>query len=81
MDSTGSGSVGAGLFILAVSLVCYFLPGIVATLRGHRQTAAIWALNVLLGWTVIGWIASFVWSLTNSSQTVQSIVINQDRRL
>jgi Superinfection immunity protein len=28
-------------------------------------TAAICALNLLLGWTVIGWIAALVWALTN----------------
>jgi hypothetical protein len=32
----------------------------------HRDTAAICALNILLGWTALGWISAFVWSLTYS---------------
>ena len=42
----------------------YFVPALVARLRKHHQANAIGALNLLLGWTVLGWIAAFVWSLT-----------------
>jgi hypothetical protein len=47
----------AGLFI-------YLLPAFVAWRRGHRQTAAIVVLNVLLGWTAIGWVLALVWACT-----------------
>lgn len=46
-------------------LILYIIPGIVAFARDHHNRAAILALNLLLGWTLIGWIAAFVWSLTN----------------
>ena len=49
-----------GLVLLAM----YFLPAIIAAARQHRQTLAIFALNLLLGWSVIGWIIALVWSLT-----------------
>ena len=42
----------------------YFLPTIVARKRGHHDAGAIIALNIMLGWTVLGWIGAFVWSLT-----------------
>jgi len=48
------------LFLVA----CYFLPTIIAFARNHHNAWAIFALNFLLAWTVIGWIASLVWSLT-----------------
>ncbi|MFG1276551.1 superinfection immunity protein [Xanthobacter autotrophicus] len=48
------------IFLIAV----YFLPAIVASRRGHRNKSAIFALNLLLGWTLLGWVAAFVWSLT-----------------
>lgn len=32
--------------------------------RQHHNFAAIVATNVLLGWTVLGWIVALVWSLT-----------------
>lgn len=50
----------AALIVLAL----YLLPMVIATHRDHHQKSAITALNVLLGWSVIGWIAAFVWSLT-----------------
>jgi hypothetical protein len=51
---------GGALVLLAL----YFAPTIVAAVRKHHNAVAIWALNLLLGWTVIGWIASLVWALT-----------------
>jgi hypothetical protein len=35
-------------------------------LKNKKNSGAIFALNFLLGWTVIGWIGAFIWSLTNS---------------
>lgn len=43
-------------------------PSAVANLRGHRNAGAICALNILLGWTSLGWMAAFVWALTNDTQ-------------
>ncbi len=51
------------LLLFAV-LVGYFVPAFVADLRGHHNTSAIMALNLLLGWTVLGWIAALIWALT-----------------
>jgi hypothetical protein len=48
----------------SVLLPPYLLPTLVAAWRSHHQTAAIFALNLLLGWTVLGWIIALVWELT-----------------
>ena len=50
------------LFIYAV----FFLPTVSAWMDGHRQRAAITALNVLLGWTVLGWAVAMIWSFTKN---------------
>jgi hypothetical protein len=47
----------------------YFLPGIIAHNRGHQNAVAITTLNIILGWTVLGWIISLIWALTNSAST------------
>ena len=52
------------LFLVVFGLLIYFLPAINATARSHHNQGAIFALNLLLGWTLIGWVASFVWSCT-----------------
>ena len=53
-----------GLIIAIVAL--YFVPTLLALLRGHRQLLAIGALNLLLGWTLLGWVGSLVWSFTST---------------
>jgi hypothetical protein len=46
-------------------LTAYFLPAIVAEIRGHHQSAAIFLTNLLLGWTGLGWIVALIWSATD----------------
>lgn len=55
-------SEGNGLWFMFALL--YFVPSIIAFKRGHHNRAAITGLNLMLGWSVLGWIAAFVWSLT-----------------
>lgn len=47
-----------------IIIIGYFVPALVAYKRGHQNTMAITAVNILLGWTALGWIAALVWSLT-----------------
>lgn len=42
----------------------YFLPIIIAWLRGHHNKAPIFLLNLFLGWTGIGWLAALIWSVS-----------------
>lgn len=54
--------------IIAVSFVviilCYFVPALIAYFRHHRKRNVILVLNLLTGWTAIGWVISAVWSST-----------------
>jgi T4 superinfection immunity protein len=43
-------------------ILAYGAPSIVAYYRNHSQRLAIVLLNILLGWTGIGWLAAFVWA-------------------
>lgn len=50
--------------LLAVLIfTVYFLPTLIAFLRQHKNKLAIFLLNLLLGWTVLGWVVSLVWSV------------------
>jgi len=63
---------------LTVLLAIYAAPLIVAAVRGHRQILPIGALNVLLGWTVVGWVAALVWALTtDTSPTPATLAVQQ----
>lgn len=55
------------LAILAIGMTAfaiYFGPSIIAAWRSHHQAAAVFALNLFLGWTFLGWVLALVWSLT-----------------
>ena len=53
-----------GWFMLTLMLFFYFLPTWVAVLRQHHNMVAIFLLNLLLGWTALGWIVALIWSAT-----------------
>jgi hypothetical protein len=54
------------LIFLVLCMAVYFLPSIVAIQKQKHNTAAIMAVNILLGWSVIGWIVALVWALAES---------------
>ena len=53
------------LFLL-VSLFLYFLPAFLA--RNKANFTPILILNLLAGWTFIGWIIALVWALSPDPQ-------------
>ena len=55
---------GAQVFVV-IALLLYFIPTVIAYNKHKKNAGAICALNVFLGWTFIGWVASLVWALTN----------------
>jgi uncharacterized membrane protein len=66
-----AGIVGA-LALIAIVVALYFLPTIVANSRGHISTAGILVLNVLLGWTVLGWIFALVWACSGKDNAAEA---------
>jgi hypothetical protein len=41
----------------------YYLPTLVAIIKKRPYTLRIFLFNMILGWTIIGWIFALVWSL------------------
>jgi len=62
MQMNNLGLLGMILAILIFGV--YFLPTLIAFLRRHKNKLAIFFLNILLGWTGIGWAIALVWSVT-----------------
>jgi hypothetical protein len=50
--------------ILILLAVLHFVPTLIALARGHHNGFAIFLTNLLLGWTVIGWVVALIWSCT-----------------
>ena len=41
----------------------YFLPFLIALIRNHTDSTAIFVLNLFLGWTFFGWVVALVWAV------------------
>ncbi|MDE0178227.1 MAG: superinfection immunity protein [Gammaproteobacteria bacterium] len=52
------------IVVLAIMLLTYFIPTVVAMVRKHHNTTAIFVLNLFLGWSLLGWVAALVWAVT-----------------
>jgi hypothetical protein len=57
--------------VVIVGVLMMFLPTLIALLRGHHNAFAIFLTNLLLGWTVIGWLIALIWSTTAREQRVR----------
>lgn len=73
-EALGSGLTAVFTVLVTVAglVFVYLLPSIVAFGRHKHNAVAITALNVLLGWTLLGWVAAFVWSLTTDKPQTAS---------
>lgn len=47
---------------VAIALWLTFLPTFIAYRRGHPNRVPILLVNLFLGWTLVGWVASLVWA-------------------
>lgn len=55
--------------IVAVVTAGYMLPWCIAAVRDVRHWSVFW-VNLLLGWTIIGWIIALVMSLRAQRQVI-----------
>lgn len=58
-----------GLLALAV---LHFAPTFIAVSRRHPRRIAIFVINLLFGWTIIGWIVALAWALAPPREATQS---------
>lgn len=51
----------ATIILFIGGALIYFIPSIIA--YNKKNATAIIALNLLLGWTFLGWVGALVWAL------------------
>jgi hypothetical protein len=49
----------------------YFMPIIIALLRGRHRAGSVAMVNVFLGWTVIGWLLALVWASSSDKPRIE----------
>jgi hypothetical protein len=53
---------------LAIALAVWLLPVFIARKRGARNFGSIVAITLLLGWTVVGWVAALAMALADTKR-------------
>ena len=61
---------------LLLILALYFLPSIIG--YSHRNFGSIFLLNLLLGWTAIGWIIAIIWSVSDDKRENKNTIIKNN---
>ncbi len=57
--------VTIGLIVLGIfGLIFYFIPVVIASTRDVPYQLSIFLINLLFGWTVLGWIVAAMWAVT-----------------
>ncbi len=54
------------ILLIIAGFVFYFLPTIVAGNRETKGFAGVLIVNLLFGWTILGWIVALVWAFSDS---------------
>jgi hypothetical protein len=57
-----AGSIG-GLVLIIFAIACYFVPTIVAMIRGVPNTGSVAVINIFLGWTFLGWVVALAMAM------------------
>ena len=52
------------VILLILIVILYMLPTLVAYARDIPQRQTITILNIVLGWTLIGWLVACVWAMS-----------------
>jgi hypothetical protein len=62
------------MFVLLFPIIAalYFVPTIIGLRK--RDVVSIFALNLLLGWTFVGWVAALVWALKTDTPAITNSV-------
>lgn len=79
IDAVASGSSGIGIIGLIVVMAMYFLPTIIASSRKVTNIGSVFVINLLLGWSVIGWIVALAMAV--KTKTPQVVVVTSSAPL
>lgn len=70
-----NGSDVTFFIVLIFLVIIYFLPTLIANGNRKRNAEAIAILNLLLGWTVLGWLVALIWGCTKDAKPVTKEII------
>ena len=73
-SSAGVSALAVIVFLVVgcISLAAYLAPGIVASWRKVPNQGSVWVINILLGWTLIGWGVALAMACRSKYQAIMT---------
>ena len=56
------------IFIIIIAALLFFVPSVIAYNRNHDNRGWVLLLNILLGWTGLGWIFCLFWAIFGKTE-------------
>jgi hypothetical protein len=53
---------------LVVGAILYFVPTMLAWWMNVKSTRTIFYVNLVFGWTVVGWIVALMWAIAERNE-------------
>jgi hypothetical protein len=75
-NNSGAGIILSVLLVLFIGII-YLIPAIIASRRSHPYSGRIFALNLFLGWTTIGWLGALIWALIKPGPLPVQVIENE----
>jgi hypothetical protein len=57
----------AFIVIIIAALAFNFIPTIIAKRRGMASVVGLFVVNLLFGWTVVGWVVCLIWACSGQT--------------
>jgi hypothetical protein len=68
VNGGGAGMGIAALVLGLVLLALYFLPALIGARRRITASGALFFVNLLFGWTILGWFLCLIWAATGATR-------------
>ena len=56
------------VILLLLTVAIYMLPTLIAYARDIQHRQLVTLINIIAGWTLIGWVVTFIWALMAETQ-------------
>jgi len=56
------------LVLLLISVLLYFTPWLIGLNRGVNSCVGLFFVNLLLGWSIIGWVGCLLWAVCGQTR-------------
>jgi hypothetical protein len=57
---------GMSVVLIIFIIIGYFIPTVIASSRSHNNCAPIFLVNMIFGWTFLGWFIALIWAFTSN---------------